>query len=182
MPKHSAGLLPFRISEGNILEVFIVHPGGPFWAKKDQGAWSVSKGEYEPTEDASDVANREFTEELGMSPPLGARIDLGELKQPSGKRIHAWAIEAPAFEVAKVVSNQFELEWPPKSGSMQLFPEVDRAAWFPASKARSKLLKGQVPFIDQLIEALRQDELPPFRRTGWLDNHAADAAGMKRAS
>ncbi len=158
MPKRSAGLLPFRITRGDQkLEIFIVHPGGPFWAKKDDRAWSIPKGEYEDDEDPSKVAEREFSEELGVAPPTGNRVDLGELRQPSGKRIRAWAVEAPDFEVAELASNEFEMEWPPKSGVTQSFPEVDRARWVSAAVARKKLVKGQVGFVDLLLAAVRRE-------------------------
>jgi predicted NUDIX family NTP pyrophosphohydrolase len=161
MPKYSAGLLPYRIAEPEPFEVLLVHPGGPFWAKKDDGAWSIPKGEYEPAAEANplSVAEREFEEELGTSAPIGDRLLLGELKQPSGKTIVAWAIRCD-LDVSNVTSNIFEMEWPPRSGMMQSFPEVDRAAWFSLHAARVKLLKGQQPFLDQLIEVLlRKGEL-----------------------
>jgi predicted NUDIX family NTP pyrophosphohydrolase len=156
MPKYSAGLLPYRVTDSNVLEVLLVHPGGPFWAKKDDGAWSIPKGEYEPEEerDPLAVAEREFAEELGTQPPNGARLKLGELKQPSGKRIVAWGLQCD-LNVSEVTSNTFEMEWPPKSGTKRSFPEVDRAAWFSASEARLKLLTGQEPFIARLVQMLR---------------------------
>lgn len=154
MPKRSAGFLPFRRQPDGAVEIFIVHPGGPFWAGKDDGAWSVAKGEHEPGEDALAVAHREFVEEIGVEAPSGRRFDLGEVKQPSGKRIRVWAIEAPDFAVSTVVSNEFELEWPPRSSKIQRFPEVDRAEWIPLTAARPKLVKGQVEFLDRLMSAL----------------------------
>jgi predicted NUDIX family NTP pyrophosphohydrolase len=156
VPKLSAGLLPYRVSGDGILEVFVVHPGGPFWARKDLHAWSVAKGEYEEDDDPSAEAEREFAEEVGVAAPPGPRLDLGQIKQPSGKLVRAWAVDAPAFEVDEVVSNTFETEWPPKSGLRQSFPEVDRAAWMSAAVAREKLAKGQVPFVDRLIAVLRE--------------------------
>jgi predicted NUDIX family NTP pyrophosphohydrolase len=155
MPKYSAGLLPYRINGSDPLEVLLVHPGGPFWAKKDDGAWSIPKGEYEPAAESDPVAvaEREFEEELGSPAPVGDRLQLGELKQPGGKRVVAWAVRCD-LDVTKVTSNTFEMEWPPRSGTMQSFPEVDRAAWFSLSEARLKLLKGQQPFLDQLIQVL----------------------------
>jgi len=155
MPTQSAGLLPYRFTEGGVLEVLIVHPGGPFWASKDDGAWSIAKGEYGPDEAPEEAANREFAEELGKEPPLGTRIDLGELRQPSGKRVRAWAVEGE-LEVESIVSNEFEIEWPPRSGRKAFWPEVDRAAWMPAATAKQKLLKGQVVFVDRLVERLRE--------------------------
>ena len=151
MPKLSAGLLVYRRTGGE-LEVLIVHPGGPFWAKKDDGAWSVPKGEYEPDEDPLEVALREFEEEIGAEPPDHATaVSLGELRQPSGKVVRAWAVEGD-LDVSEVRSNTFEMEWPPRSGRTQEFPEVDRAGWFGLEEARRKLLRGQVGFLDRLEE------------------------------
>jgi predicted NUDIX family NTP pyrophosphohydrolase len=151
MPKLSAGLLLYRRRSGD-LEVLLVHPGGPFWAKKDDGAWSIPKGEYDAGEDPLEVATREFEEELGVAPPpVDAAVPLGELRQPSGKRVSAWAVEGDA-EVEDVRSNTFPMEWPPRSGRMQEFPEVDRAGWFDLDAARRKLLKGQVAFLDRLAD------------------------------
>lgn len=157
MPKYSAGLLPYRFSDPHNLEVLIVHPGGPFWVNKDDGAWSITKGEYEPARDSDPllVARREFVEELGKPVPEGELLELGELKQPSGKRVVAWAL-ACDIDVSEIASNTFDLEWPPKSGQSQSFPEVDRAAWFPVKIARSKMLNGQVPFLDRLVHRLRE--------------------------
>jgi predicted NUDIX family NTP pyrophosphohydrolase len=151
MPKLSAGLLLYRRTNGDV-EVLLVHPGGPFWAKKDDGAWSIPKGEYEPGEDPLQVATREFEEELGVPPPpVDGAVPLGELRQPSGKRVSAWALEGDV-EVDEVHSNTFPMEWPPRSGRMQEFPEVDRAGWFDLEMARRKFLKGQVAFLDRLPE------------------------------
>ena len=146
MPKRSAGLLLFR--NPNQLELFLVHPGGPFWARKDDGAWSLPKGEYSEPEDALLAAKREFQEETSISVD-GDFLPLGELKQPGGKIVIAWALEKDV-DPTLVKSNFFSMEWPPKSGKTQAFPEVDRAAWFPVAVARSKLLKGQIAFIDRL--------------------------------
>jgi predicted NUDIX family NTP pyrophosphohydrolase len=146
MAKHSAGLLMYRRRRGE-LEVFLVHPGGPFWAKKDAGAWSIPKGEYRPGEDPLTAARREFREETGFS-VAGEFIPLTPLKQPSGKIIQAWAVEGDC--VAAVCSNTFTLEWPPRSGHQQAFPEVDRAAWFTLTAAREKISKGQVGFLEEL--------------------------------
>lgn len=154
MPRLSAGLLPFRLVSGRGLEVFVVHPGGPYWANKDEGAWSIAKGEYEPGEDPHQVAQREFLEETGARPPRGRTFDLGEVRQPGGKRIRVWAVDAPSFTITAVVSNEFELEWPPRSGRIDRFPEVDRATWMSVELGRSKLLKGQVEFLDRLEAAL----------------------------
>jgi predicted NUDIX family NTP pyrophosphohydrolase len=151
MAKLSAGLLLFRRIDRH-LELFLVHPGGPFWARKDDGAWSLPKGEYDQEEDALLAARREFHEETGISVD-GEFLPLGEIKQSGGKLVTAWAIEGEIDSNA-VKSNLFSMEWPPKSGQIQQFPEVDRAAWFPVSIARVKLLKAQVAFIDRLEEKL----------------------------
>lgn len=149
MLKLSAGLLPYRHRGGQV-EVFIVHPGGPFWAHKDAGAWSIAKGEYEPDEDPLAAARREFAEEVGMAAPSGEVSPLGEIKQPSGKRITVYALEAD-FEVATVRSNTFTLEWPRGSGRQQEFPEVDDARWMDLAAARVALIAGQREFLDRLI-------------------------------
>jgi predicted NUDIX family NTP pyrophosphohydrolase len=153
MAKLSAGILMHR-GQGAGLEVLLVHPGGPFWVKKDVGAWSIPKGEYEEGEDPLAVARREFAEELGSQPPSGRVIPLGELRQPSRKLITVFAVEGD-FDLATLKSNDFEMEWPPKSGTMKSFPEVDRAAWFMPEVARRKILPGQAPFIDRLLEHLK---------------------------
>lgn len=155
MPAHSAGLLPYRFGEGRTLEVLVVHPGGPFWANKDDGAWSIAKGEYQPGQDPEEAANREFAEELGQAPPTGPRIDLGELRQPSGKLVRVWAVEGD-LDVESVVSNEFEMEWPPRSGEVASWPEVDRAEWMPVTTAKRKLSKGQVGFVDRLVVQLQE--------------------------
>src|SRR5215212_11434827 len=146
--KTSAGLLLYRVRDGR-LEVLIAHMGGPFWQNKDDRGWSIIKGECEQHEDPFVAACREFAEETGKAPPDGPAIDLGEVRQPSGKRIRAWAIEGD-FDPAVVRSNTFTLEWPPRSGTRREFPEIDRAAWFDTASARGKLVKGQVPFIEAL--------------------------------
>lgn len=145
--KTSAGILLYRRRRGG-LEVFLVHPGGPFWAKKDLGAWSLPKGEFEPGEDPLDAAKREFTEETGF-PIDGEFRALTPLRQPSGKTIHAWAVEGDC-DAAEARSNTFEMEWPPKSGKRSAFPEVDRAEWFSLEEARQRIIAGQAPFLDQL--------------------------------
>lgn len=153
MPKLSAGLLVYRRTDDGI-EVLLVHPGGPFWAKKDDGAWSLPKGEYEPEEDPFEVALREFEEETGQSPPDHSEAEwLGEQRQPSGKVVSAWAVEGDV-DVSDLTSNTFEMEWPPRSGRTQEFPEVDRAGWFGPDEARRKLLRGQVGFLDRLSDLL----------------------------
>jgi predicted NUDIX family NTP pyrophosphohydrolase len=152
MTKLSAGILLYRGAPPS-LELLLVHPGGPFWAKKDGGAWSIPKGEYVQGEDPLTAAKREFAEELGSPPPQGEFVDLGELKQPSRKIISAFAASGD-FDPASLQSNRFDLEWPPKSGRLQFFPEVDRAQWFTPEAARVKILPGQEPFIDRLLERL----------------------------
>lgn len=153
MPKRSAGLLPYRWRE-EWLEVFLVHPGGPFWASKDEGAWSIAKGEYEAGEDPLTVARREFEEEVGQPPPSGTATHLGEVRLASGKLVTAFAVAAD-FEVDEVHSNTFSMEWPPRSGRVGEFPEVDRAEWMRIAEARVKLNAGQVLLLDHLQEQLR---------------------------
>ena len=148
--KSTAGLLLYR--RHGALEVFLVHPGGPFWAKKDGGAWSLPKGEICEGEDPLQAAKREFTEETGF-PIDGEFLPLHALKQSGGKIVHAWAIEADC-DPARVQSNLFSMEWPPKSGKMQQFPEVDRGAWFSIPEARKRILAAQIDFIEQLISVL----------------------------
>lgn len=149
MPKKlSAGILLYRKIHEE-LEVFFVHPGGPFWAKKDAGAWSIPKGEYIEGEDSEAVARREFNEETGCE-LTGQLQSLTPLKQPSGKVISAWAVEGDV-DPGMLKSNTFSLEWPPRSGKIQQFPEVDRGAWFDVPSAREKILAGQRPFLDQLL-------------------------------
>ena len=152
MAKRSAGLLLYRVRDGR-LEVFIAHMGGPFWARRDEGGWSLVKGEYEENEDPFAAARREFLEETGREPPDGPTLELGEVRQPSGKRIAAWAIEAD-FDASDIRSNTFTLEWPRGSGRQREFPEIDRAGWFDTQTARRKLVKGQLPFIDLLERAV----------------------------
>jgi len=154
VPKRSAGILMYRRAE-NDLEVLLVHPGGPFWAKKDLGAWSIPKGEYSDAEDALAVALREFEEETGVR-PQGVFQPLGELVQPGRKIVAAWAMEGD-FDVDTLKSNAFDLEWPPKSGRKTSFPEVDRADWFSISEARKKILLGQQEFLARLVEIADKD-------------------------
>jgi predicted NUDIX family NTP pyrophosphohydrolase len=154
MPKRSGGLLLYRWSAGGELEVLLVHPGGPYWAKRDDGAWSVPKGEYEAGEDPLAVAIREFGEELGAAPPnVESPVFLGELRQPGGKRVSIWALEG-TLEADSIHSNTFAMEWPPHSGATREFPEVDRAGWFGLDSARRKLLSGQAGFLDRLASLL----------------------------
>jgi predicted NUDIX family NTP pyrophosphohydrolase len=149
MPKRSAGILPFRTSK-NELEVLLVHPGGPFWRKRDEGAWSVAKGEYGEDESPWAAARREFKEETGWDVTQEMH-PLGEIRQAGGKYLTAFAVEA-TFDPDGFVSNMFELEWPPRSGRFQSFPEVDRVAWFRLAEARLKILPSQAPLLDRLAE------------------------------
>lgn len=149
----SAGLLLYRVRDGRA-EVFLGHMGGPFWASKDDAAWSVFKGEYADGEDPFRAARREFEEETGSPPPDGAAIELGEVRQSSGKRVVAWAVEGD-FDPSRLRSNTFSVEWPPRSGRQAEFPEIDRAGWFDLETARRKLVRAQAAFIDRLESALR---------------------------
>ena len=159
MPRLSAGVLLYRFRD-QTLEVFLVHPGGPFRRNKDLGSWSLPKGEYERGEDPLAAAKREFQEETGFPPPEGKYLPLGEIRQPGGKLVTAFAVEGDCAP-EQIRSNTFPLEWPPKSGRMQQFPEVDRAEWFPLAVARTKLLPAQMPFLDGL--ALHFGNLKPDR-------------------
>src|SRR5262245_11543921 len=152
MAKRSAGILMYRRSSAGI-ELLLAHPGGPFWAGKDQGAWSIPKGEYGEDEDALIAAKREFAEELGSPPPSRPFLDLGAIKQPSRKVIAAFAVEGD-FDPATLASNRFQLEWPPRSGRAQSFAEIDSAQWFTPSEAREKIQRGQAEFIDRLLESI----------------------------
>lgn len=153
--RRSAGVLLYR-HRGGTLEVLLVHPGGPFWAKRDEGAWSIPKGEIGEHEDPFAAAEREFVEELGSAPRRrGLAMPLDAVRQKSGKLVLAWAIEGD-FDATNVTSNLFEMEWPPKSGRRQSFPEVDRAGWFTVKEARHKLVDGQRPLLAQLEQRLIQ--------------------------
>lgn len=152
MAKHSAGIVLFDRGGGET-KVLAVHPGGPFWRNKDDGAWSIPKGEYLPDEDPLDAACREFREELGSEPPSTRAIELGEVRQAGGKLVVAWAMEG-YLEVADIRSNTFEVEWPPRSGQLQSFPEVDRAEWFSLDTAAVRLNPAQVPFLERLARHL----------------------------
>ena len=147
MAKRSAGILLYRM-RNKFLEVFLVHPGGPFWAKKDEGAWSIPKGEFDDGEDPLKAARREFQEETGLAPD-GKFIELNPIRQKSGKFVYAWAIEGD-IDPTKISSNNFEMEWPPRSGKMRSFPEVDKADWFTLDKAKRKMNAGQVALLDDL--------------------------------
>lgn len=152
MPRRSAGVLMYKRVDHD-LEVLLVHPGGPFWARKDLGAWSIPKGEYEEGEDPQAAAVREFREETGAEITGDDLVPLGEVKLRSGKVITAWGLEGD-FDVAGLVSNTFETEWPPRSGKRQEFPEVDRAEWFEPEVAKEKLNPSLAPLVDRLIEKL----------------------------
>lgn len=158
MVVHSAGILLHRPAAGGV-EVLLGHPGGPFWARKDAGAWSVPKGEHGPEEDPLAAAVREFAEELGSPPPPGdpaapGPILLGTVRQPSGKRLTVFALGGD-LDAGAIVSNTFPLEWPPRSGRVREFPEIDRAGWFGPADARRAISRGQLPFLDRLDALLR---------------------------
>jgi predicted NUDIX family NTP pyrophosphohydrolase len=152
MERRSAGLLPWR-RRGDVLEVLLGHHGGPYFARKDLGSWTVIKGEFEPGEAALDVARREFEEETGFPAREGRLIDLGEIRQKGGKLVQAWAVEGD-LDPALAVSNTFDLEWPPGSGHVQAFPEIDRVEWFDLPTARAKVKATQVPLLDRLEDSL----------------------------
>ena len=149
----SAGILLYRFADGGVVEVLVGHMGGPFWARKDAGGWSIPKGEHAPGEQPLDVARREFAEELGSPVPAEDFLDLGELRVTSAKLLTVFAAEGD-LDAATVQSNTFDLEWPPRSGRVQQFPEIDRAAWLPVEQARQALVTGQVPFLDRLLARL----------------------------
>jgi predicted NUDIX family NTP pyrophosphohydrolase len=151
--RQSAGLLLVRVVDGGA-EFLLVHPGGPFWAKKDTGAWSIPKGEYDEADDPRACALREFREELGLDCPDPDLIELGEITQAGGKRVRAWC-GVGAIDTTTIESNTFEMEWPPKSGQRQRFPEVDRAGYFDLHTAETKILPGQRPFLERAVRALR---------------------------
>jgi predicted NUDIX family NTP pyrophosphohydrolase len=165
----SAGLLVFRRPTGastgraaegdeatSFVEVLLVHPGGPYWSRRDDGWWSIPKGEVDPEEEELAAAEREFFEELGLEVPGGPRLPLGEVRQAGGKRVVAWAVEGDV-DVAAIESGTFEMEWPPRSGRTVAFPEVDRAGWFSLEAAATKLLRSQLPFLDRVRALLSGD-------------------------
>lgn len=156
MAEHSGGILAYKYINGRLL-VMLAHPGGPFWAKKDEAAWSIPKGLQEENEAILDTAKREFQEETGCKIEADL-LELGTIKQPSKKQITIFAIEME-IDVDKVKSNLFEMEWPPKSGNIQKFPENDRAQWFTIEEAKKKIFKGQKGFLDKLVEALNYQEV-----------------------
>jgi predicted NUDIX family NTP pyrophosphohydrolase len=159
MKKQSAGLLVYRMREGKP-EVLIAHMGSPWWAKKDAGAWSIPKGEYEEGEDPLATAKREFKEELGKEPPNAELIDLGSVKQKNNKTVVLWAVEGDV-DVSNTTSNKVKIEWPPRSGKMQEFPEIDRAEWFSLEEAARKLIPAQVEFLKRLADNLKIDFAEP---------------------
>jgi predicted NUDIX family NTP pyrophosphohydrolase len=154
---HSAGILLFK-RRGSDIEVLLGHPGGPFWKKKDLGAWTIPKGLVANDEPPLQAAKREIAEETGYM-PSGKIVPLGDAQQPGGKIVHVWAIEGD-WNAKELRSNVFEMEWPPRSGRRQSFPELDRAAWFDMSAAHDRILKGQTVFLDRLMETVKQGELP----------------------
>ncbi|MHC4268452.1 MAG: NUDIX domain-containing protein [Planctomycetota bacterium] len=154
MSKKSAGILMYRFRT-EVIEVLLVHPGGPFWAKKDLGSWSIPKGEYTDSEDPFTVAKREFQEETSFQVD-GSFLPLTSLKQPGGKIVSIWAVEGNC-DASEIKSNTFLMEWPPRSGKKQEFPEVDRGEWYTIDIAKNKLLKGQVGFIEELCELLKYE-------------------------
>lgn len=150
--KVSAGLLVFR-GQGASLEVLLVHPGGPFWSKKDDGAWFIPKGEIEPGEEALAAALREFREEVGLEPPAGELLELGSVKNKSGKTIHAWAVAAD-LDLSGFHSNAVSIEWPPRSGKQREFPEIDRALYYGVEAATVKMHEAELPLVQRLLEKL----------------------------
>ncbi len=173
MPKRSAGLLLYRrpddqqhgeaprAQDGETTEVLLVHPGGPYWAHRDDGWWTIPKGEVGDGEDELAAAEREFEEELGLPPPPGRRVPLGEVVQAGGKRVRAWAV-AGDLDVTAAVGGTFEMEWPPGSGRRRFFPEIDRARWYSLEEARAKILRGQLPLLDRLEQVQEdRDDDPP---------------------
>jgi predicted NUDIX family NTP pyrophosphohydrolase len=161
MAARSAGILLHRERNG-VTEVLLVHPGGPAWARRDQGAWSIPKGEYVPPEDPLAAARREFQEELGVAPPRGEATELGEIRQKSGKRVRAWAI-AGDLDPSAITSNTCWVQWPPRSGKQIEVPEVDRAEWFAAADARERINPAQGELLDRL-EALQEETRPNLPR------------------
>jgi predicted NUDIX family NTP pyrophosphohydrolase len=151
MPRRSAGLLLYRRAAGGGLEVMLAHMGGPFWARQDEGAWSIPKGEYGPDEDPLAAARREFAEEIGRPAPDGPLLELGEIRQSGGKLVIAWALEAD-IDVSEIESNTYTVEWPRGSGRLRSYPEVDRADWFDAETAKRKAVRAQAALVDALVE------------------------------
>lgn len=153
MSRLSAGIVLYRWRTGDALEVLLVHPGGPYWERRDEHAWSIPKGEVEEGQLPTEVAAREFSEELGHPVPPGPWVELGEIRQKAGKRVLAWAVEGDV-PVERIKSNSFEMQWPPRSGRTETFPEVDRAEWTSLDKAATKLVEGQTVLLDRLRSEL----------------------------
>ena len=149
MTKPSAGVLLLRPTPGGSFEVLLVHPGGPLWVRRDEGAWSIPKGEYGEDESPMEVARREFSEEIGIAVPDGPWLELGTVRQSGGKHVTAWAVTGDV-DASAIVSNTFQMEWPPKSGNLAAFPEVDRAEWFTLSDAAIKINSGQLELLERL--------------------------------
>jgi predicted NUDIX family NTP pyrophosphohydrolase len=162
MPRISAGLLMYRRRPQG-LEVLLVHPGGPFWARKDAGAWTIPKGEAEPDEDLLATAKREFEEEIGLDPPAGPFHPLNPVKQKAGKLVHGWAVEGE-FDATKITPNSFTIEWPPRSGKRIQVPEIDRAEFFDLATAREKINPAQVAFLDELVGIVGAESGAPRRQ------------------
>lgn len=159
MATQSAGILLYRLDGRGGVSVFVAHMGGPYWANKEEGAWSVPKGELEDGEEALDAAKREFREELGVTPPEADYAELGTFAYSSGKRVTVFVADGAGFEAEEFVFGEFEMEWPPRSGRKASFPEVDRAEWMPLDRARERVVKGQRPAFDRLAELLAQADL-----------------------
>lgn len=156
MATHSAGILLYRLDGTGGVSAFVAHMGGPYWAKKDEGAWSIPKGELDEGEDALDAAKREFREELGVEPPEADYAELGTFAYSSGKRVTVFVVDGSGFEASEFVFGEFEMEWPPRSGKTASFPEVDRAEWMPLDRARERVVKGQRPALDRLGDVLAE--------------------------
>ncbi|MCM3697012.1 NUDIX domain-containing protein [Microbacterium oleivorans] len=156
MASHSAGILLYRLDGQGRVSAFVAHMGGPYWASKDEGAWSIPKGELEDGEDALDAAKREFREELGVPAPDADYAELGTFSYSSGKRVTVFVADGAGFDAEEFTFGEFEMEWPPRSGKSDAFPEVDRAEWMPLARARERVVKGQQPAFDRLAELLSQ--------------------------
>ncbi|THE06315.1 NUDIX domain-containing protein [Microbacterium oleivorans] len=156
MATHSAGILLYRLDGTGGVSAFVAHMGGPYWSKKDEGAWSIPKGELDEGEDALDAAKREFREELGVEPPEADYAELGTFAYSSGKRVTVFVADGSGFEASEFVFGEFEMEWPPRSGKTASFPEVDRAEWMPLDRARERVVKGQRPALDRLGDVLAE--------------------------
>jgi len=154
MATTSAGILLYRLDDGGAVSVLVAHMGGPYWSAKDEGAWSVPKGEFDESESALDAAKREFREELGVDPPDADYAELGTFPYSSGKRVTIFVTDGAGFTATEFTFGEFEMQWPPRSGRTQSFPEVDRVEWMPVADARTRLVKGQRPALDKLDELL----------------------------